>query len=130
MDLQSAIANNQLGSAEEMEEIMRQLDLASHNNRVLRETIERLESSSSLPSSTLVEERTPTGNPIVEPHYEIVQAMERRWHELYDGQTIDEVRDRIYQRLIAASETNSLDSSVHPHPPGPSGRPGLASLIE
>lgn len=61
-----------------------------------------MDSSLSLPS-TLVEESTSAGNP---PHDEVAlfyivalpNIVKGRWQELYDGQTIEQVRDKVYHR--------------------------------
>lgn len=68
----------------------------------------------------------------VRDQLELFKALEKRWQELYGGQTPAEVREQVHRRLMAASDTtHSLDSSNHPHPPQiPSARPGLASLLE
>lgn len=66
-------------------------------------------------------ENTPPEPPATQQQDIVFQALERRWHELYDGQTLEEVREKIHHRLLAASDTNhSLDSRNHPHPKIPS----------
>lgn len=116
------------GSAEEIAEAQLykkgQVELAMENNRVLIETIDRLESAS-VPSDTrIVSENAPTDNTSRDPNDDqLFKALQNRWHDLGNPSTKSGRGS-----INAASDPNSLDS--HAHPTRIPSRRGLAALLD